>query len=78
LSVYDGVMTARGDGSVTSPRAPGGYEVDMQWKNGKLQSAEIHSSQGGGCKLRSGERTVQKSFKPGEVVRVDGNLESIH
>jgi alpha-L-fucosidase 2 len=78
ISLLPALSTGWSDGSVTGLRARGGYEVGMQWKNGKLLSAEIRSSQGGGCKLRYGERTAQKSFKSGEVVRLDGNLASIH
>ncbi len=50
----------------------------MQWKNGKLQSAEIRSGNGGVCKLRYGERTAEKSFKPGEVIRVGADLASVN
>jgi alpha-L-fucosidase 2 len=63
-------------GSITGLRARGGYEVSLQWKNRKLQSAEIRTSQGGSCKLRSGERTSEKLLKPGDVVRVDASLAS--
>ena len=77
ISLLPALPTTWRNGSVSGLRTRGGYEVSMQWKNGKLESAEIHSSKGGDCKLRYGERTVQKSFKPGDVVRVDANLASV-
>ncbi len=77
ISLLPALPSGWPDGSVSGLRARGGYEVSMKWKNGKLQSAEICGSQVGDCKLRNGERTAMKSFKPGEVIRVDGNLDSV-
>lgn len=44
---------AWGEGFITGILARGGYEVDMTWKNAKLQSAEIHCQQAGICRLRT-------------------------
>jgi len=40
-------------GSVSGLRARGGFTVDMNWNDGKLQKATIHSSLGGACLIRS-------------------------
>jgi alpha-L-fucosidase 2 len=62
------------DGSVKGLRARGGFEVDIQWKGGKLQSAEIRSAAGGACKVRCGEKTATFTLKPGGTVRLSGDL----
>ncbi|MBO4464967.1 MAG: glycoside hydrolase family 95 protein [Prevotella sp.] len=41
------------EGSVSGLKARGGFEVDMQWKDGRLQHAVIRSALGGVCRLRS-------------------------
>jgi alpha-L-fucosidase 2 len=40
-------------GSVRGLVARGGFVIDIDWKNGKLTKAVVHSRQGGVCRLRS-------------------------
>jgi alpha-L-fucosidase 2 len=40
-------------GSITGIRAYGGFEVDIKWDNGEVESAKIKSALGGNCRLRS-------------------------
>jgi alpha-L-fucosidase 2 len=51
------------DGSVKGLVARGGYEIDIEWKDGKLQKATIHSRNGGICKLRSNTPLKGKGLK---------------
>jgi alpha-L-fucosidase 2 len=64
------------DGRVKGLRARGGFEVDLEWKAGALQSVTIRSAPGTACRLRYGETLKDvKLLKPGSEVRLDANLQ---
>ena len=62
------------DGSVKGLRARGGYEVDMEWRNGKLERAEIRNAKASRCRVRYGEETASFSLKPGAAARLNAHL----
>ncbi|MCX7047837.1 MAG: hypothetical protein NTX50_20420 [Candidatus Sumerlaeota bacterium] len=61
-------------GSIKGLRARGGFEVDEQWKDGKLTGATIRSITGTTCKARYGQKVIDLNLKPGESARLDGSL----
>src|SRR5690606_35624300 len=39
-------------GKVTGLRVRGGFEIDMEWQDGRLTHASIYSTLGGNCRVR--------------------------
>ena len=48
--------------------ARGAFQVDMDWKDGKLVKAEILARNGGQLNIRHGRKTQTHNTKPGEQV----------
>jgi alpha-L-fucosidase 2 len=61
-------------GSVTGLRARGGFEVDLAWKDGRLQTATIRSTTGRNPAMRYGARTVSLKLEPGLAITIGAEL----
>ena len=57
--------SAWSEGKVTGLLARGGFEVDIVWSKGILQTVTIHSKSGEYCSLRYGHSTIDFDTKPG-------------
>ena len=62
-------------GSVKGLRARGNFTVDMEWKNGKLLSATLHSPVKNSCTVRYGDQVVELKIKAGGQLHLNGHLE---
>ena len=71
------------DGEVKGLRARGGFEIDMKWKDGKIENLKITSTIGGNCRLRSLTPLKGKGLKTAKgentnaLFHVDTNLKPI-
>lgn len=72
LELLPALPSAWPTGSVKGLRARGGFEVDEQWKDGKLTKASITSVAGGSARVRYGDTLKPIQLKPGQVFRWDG------
>ncbi len=64
-------------GSVKGLRARGGFEVDLNWKDGKLVTADIRSVTGTNCQLHYGSKTTAFTLKRGQSIRLNADLVKI-
>ncbi len=61
------------NGFVKGLRARGGFELDIQWKEGKLVNVSVRSFAGGICRLRYGDVTRDLNLAKGQSAQWDGN-----
>lgn len=59
-------------GSVKGLRARGGFEVDLQWRDGRLGQATLRSMAGGSARLRYGPVTRDVNLARGKTVNWNG------
>jgi len=65
------------DGSVTGLKARGGFEVDMEWKEGQLIQVDVESLLGNKLLLRYGEKEVDLDTRAGQNLSLDSLLNQI-
>ena len=61
------------NGSVTGLRARGGFEVNIEWKDGKLTKSKIKSLLGNPCVVRVNGKTTNYTPAKGETIAIQGS-----
>ncbi|MBT4482751.1 MAG: glycoside hydrolase family 95 protein, partial [Candidatus Latescibacteria bacterium] len=65
------------EGCVSGLRARTGYEVDINWDNGRMIEAVILTDFPQTCRVRYGDKVAEFDAQPGEAIRIDGALQLI-
>ena len=65
------------DGEVRGLCARGGFEVDLSWKGGSLDSAAIRARRQGQCTVVYQDHQITLGVQPGDVVQLDGCLQTV-
>jgi len=64
-------------GSVNGLCARGGFEISLEWENGKLKTAEIFSKAGNPCSIKYGTVSNALKVSKGESIKLNGALNEI-
>jgi alpha-L-fucosidase 2 len=70
IDLLPALPSAWPSGSIHGLKARGGFEVDIDWKDGALLSAVIRSVAGSEARVRYGAATKEIRLQPGQSVRV--------
>ena len=74
ISLLPALPSAWPAGAVTGLRARGGFEVDLQWSDGKLSGGTLHSTWGTACRVRNGKKAVELQLPPGQSLPLPSSL----
>ena len=64
-------------GSVKGLCARGGFEVDIEWTDGKIVEAIIKSKLGNTCKIRYGDAVIEFDTKASASYKLNNQLDRI-
>jgi alpha-L-fucosidase 2 len=74
INILPALPKAWPSGSIKGLRARGGFEVDIEWKQGKLSRTKIKNVSGSSCKIRYGKKTRTLRMNRDESIVLDENL----
>jgi alpha-L-fucosidase 2 len=77
IELLPALPTAWSNGALRGVRARGGFELDFEWKAGKLVSVRVKSLHGGTCRLRSGTHQTSMETEPGQTLTLGPDLAPI-
>jgi alpha-L-fucosidase 2 len=70
IELLPALPSAWPNGSVQGLRARGGFEIDIDWKNGALDHATIHSISGTFCRVRYRDKLIPVELRRGATKQI--------
>ena len=70
IRLLPALPSAWSSGEVKGLRARGGFEIDMKWSNGKLETAKISSEKGGKGEINYNGNSQMIKLAPGESIEL--------
>lgn len=64
-------------GEIKGICARGGFDLNLKWKNGKLENVEVKAKVGGTCILRYKNQAISIATKIGETYKLNGDLKAL-
>jgi alpha-L-fucosidase 2 len=58
--------------------ARGGFEVDLEWEDGKLKTVRILSKLGNPCRIRYGNQLIELKTERGKMYHLDASLKNLN
>ncbi|MEJ2078431.1 MAG: DUF1593 domain-containing protein [Acidobacteriota bacterium] len=74
ISLLPALPPSWSHGSVNGLRARGGFEVAIEWQDGKLETATLRNATPATFTVRYGTRTAEVSIKAGQTLRLNADL----
>ncbi|HOM60658.1 MAG TPA: glycoside hydrolase family 95 protein [Anaerohalosphaeraceae bacterium] len=65
IELLPALPAAWAEGSIRGLRARGGFEVDLDWKDGRLEKAAIRSDTANRCQIRYNGKSIERTFQSG-------------
>jgi len=78
IELLPALPSAWRDGSVKGLKARGGFEVNLEWKEGKLLKAEITSEKERNCNIKYGAKVLSKDLKSNETIIINSDFEIVN
>jgi len=77
IDIFPALPAAFASGEVRGIKARGGFELDLKWKEGKLQLMKVKSAAGQPLHLRYNGTTINLSTEKNKVYQFDGTLRQL-
>jgi alpha-L-fucosidase 2 len=75
LDLLPALPSALANGEINGICARGGFRLNLKWKDGKLQSADVLSLAGKDCTVRYDYKVMSFKTEKGKTYKLNGNLE---